>query len=267
MRFEPREAAEAVNYSKENPIREAVILLAGLALVGGVTFFSFGWVAEFAIARTPPSWEARLFGAFWDEADGEDDSGVQRLVDRLQRHWPDNPYAIRVQVADSPDVNAFALPGGLVMVTRGLLDQVESENELAFVLGHELGHFRHRDHLRIVGRELASQLAVSVVTGAVGASVDSLQMLRTVATRSFGRAQESEADRFALELVFREYGHLGGATDFFERLPDSGSALAREAARFLSTHPVSEDRVEELAEFGRERGWPAEGRLVPLKGR
>ena len=72
-------------------------------------------------------------------------------------------------------------------------------------------------------------------------------MLSIAATRSFGRTQESEADRFALELVFREYGHLGGATDFFERLPDSGSALARGAARFLSTHPVNEDRVEELA--------------------
>ena len=68
--------------------------------------------------------------------------GLQTLLDRVALHWPESPYAFHAVVWEASQPNAFALPGGWVAVTTGLLEGAGSENELAFVLGHELGHFR-----------------------------------------------------------------------------------------------------------------------------
>ena len=67
---------------------------------------------------------------------------TQLLVDRLAFHWGDAPYQFRVEIDDSDVANAMALPGGLIVVTEGLLDQVESENELAFVSGPRTRSFQ-----------------------------------------------------------------------------------------------------------------------------
>src|SRR4030095_7690097 len=90
-------------------------------------------------------------------------AAVQALVDRLAAHWSDCPYAFRAGVLDEPDPNALALPRGTILVARGLRARVASENELAQVLGHELGHYRARDHLRGLGRGLAAQFVLSAI--------------------------------------------------------------------------------------------------------
>lgn len=163
---------------------------------------------------------------------------------------------------DDDQLNAFAAPGGLILITTGLLDQVESENELAFVLGHELGHFRHRDHLRSMGRGLGASISLAFLSAMVGADVSSLGWLQELANLRFSRRQERLADDWGLELTAKRYGHVAGATDFFERLPRAESSLARGAESFLSSHPVSDDRIERLERLAAERGWRAQGVLT-----
>ena len=116
----------------------------------------------------------------------------------------------------------MALPGGLIVVTQGLLDQVESENELAFVLGHELGHFRNRDHLRALGRGVVISLFFAVVTGN---DVAGLGIKATDLTlRGFSREQETRADEFGLAIVHAEYGHVNQASRLFERWDEENGA-------------------------------------------
>jgi Zn-dependent protease with chaperone function len=136
-----------------------------------------------------------------------------------------------------------------MVVLGGLLSTVGSENELAFVLAHELGHFKHRDHLRALGRSLAWMTLLTAV--GVGGEFSSGLIVGsgTVVNQRFSQRQELAADRFAAELMQQTYGHVGGVTDFFGRpaLADGGS--------WFGTHPASRTRVRELEALVRERGW------------
>ena len=155
----------------------------------------------------------------------------------------------------------MALPGGLIIVTQGLLDDVSSENELAFVLGHELGHFRNRDHLRALGRGLVISLFLAAVTGGdvsgIGINV------ADVTLRGFSRKQESNADEFGLAVVYAEYGHVNEASRFFEKWADEDQA-GMIAGSYLSTHPRAGDRVAQLEELAVRQSWPVDGNVTPL---
>ncbi len=149
------------------------------------------------------------------------------------------------------------------MLTTGLLDGLESENELAMVLGHELGHYAGRDHLEGLGRGLALTLVVAVMSGA-GDIAGVATLAADLALRGHGREQERQADAYGLELVQAEYGHVAGAMAFFERLPDADGALADPLAQYLSTHPMSRERIDALGELARRSGWSRESDLEPF---
>lgn len=265
MKFEPRSVDHSVNVTRRHPLADAATLTLG---VGGALLaitFLLALFADTLVARISVEREMRWFGRLSPdtlvatEGNTPEARAAADLLARLTRHW-DSAYTLRVRISDDAAPNAFALPGGLIVVTRGLIDAVESENELAFVLAHEIGHFRNRDHLRGLGRAAAIGLVVGAMTsggsGGFGSSVAELTL------KAFGREQESDADQFALELVHAEYGHIADAWRFFERIEaryGSGSALVN----YLETHPLPGDRAGELRQYAQERGWPVEGTLTP----
>ncbi len=274
MEFRPRLPEEGINVSRTHPLREAFVLAGGVLALAALAVVLGAVAVDLLVPHIPARWEVRLFEALWtgtDEEDLDEDARRQRaalqaLVDRLAAHWPENPYRFRVSILEQSTPNALAFPGGLIGVTSGLLEQVETENELAFVLGHELGHFRHRHHMRSLGRGLLLSLVFSfALEGGGGTSAAQLlQLAPMLAERSFAREHEREADRFGLVLVYREYGHVAAAQDFFQRLSTPDSRLARELEGYLSTHPVSVDRIEALQTLAREQGWPTRGELRPF---
>jgi predicted Zn-dependent protease len=191
--------------------------------------------------------------------------GVAQLLERIARYWPENPYTLRVAIYEESTPNALAFPGGFIVVTTGLLDQVESENELAFVLAHELGHFHNRDHLRGIGRGVVFALALSAMGfSGTDAAAQLAALSGQLAARGFDRDQEGDADRFGLALVQQEYGHVAGALDFFERLPDPGSFVEKQIVHYLATHPLDDDRIEALRAQALARSWSQVGTVVPL---
>ena len=149
-----------------------------------------------------------------------------------------------------------------IVVTAGLLDEVESENELAFVLGHELGHYRNRDHLRALGRGLVFSLVFAVMTGRDASNIGI--NVADLALRSFNRRQELAADNFGLELVYTQYGHVGEAWRLFERWDDAEDSLL-DVVGYTSTHPQAGDRIKDLEELARSRGWPTTGGVTALR--
>jgi predicted Zn-dependent protease len=257
------------NVSPESPLAELATLAAGIALIG-LGLLCAAWLAVEGVVRwLPASVEERAFGASWNGAyAAEDDARVAELdalLRRLARHWPGHGYALHIAVTDAPEPNAFALPGGNLLVTSALLAQTGSENELAFVLAHELGHVAGRDPLRALGRGVLLGLALAALGGADGSALAG--SAAALGERAFSREQESAADRFALALVAAEYGHVQGATDFLRRLPDAGEAGAAErAAGWLATHPRSADRVAELDARARAEGYATTGVATPLAG-
>ena len=272
MKYTARLPSDGINVSKTDPRKEALFLVVGvgvclvvlLALISFSMDLLMGWVPFSWEIRAVDGWDQEMMTAAGVKAHAVDES-LQKLIDRLAVHWPDVPYRFRTGVTPETLPNAFALPGGAVVVTAGLLERVESENELAFILGHELGHFRNRDHLRGLGRQVVTALAMTVIGVAAGGGgvTDFMTIAHHVTDRRFSREQELAADRFGLEIVQREYGHVAGAEDFFKHLADEESVWVSRAASYLSTHPWSEGRMERLRRLAEGNGWSDQGNPKP----
>jgi predicted Zn-dependent protease len=259
----PRSPRDDVNHSSVHPLRELGVLLIGVGLGILVLIVVVGEAIDRIVPHVPASWETVLFPrVFSGEIDASVDpkrrARLARILARMATHWPENPYGLHLGIVDRDEPNAFALPGGNVLVTTGLIDEARSENELAFVLGHELGHFRNRDHLRGLSRGLVlTMLLASIVDEG---AIEFLTVAETLALRRYSREQESDADRFGLGLLHREYGHVAGATDFFARMPEPTGRMQRGTSAYVSTHPLGTARVEAIEAMASEQEWSLEGR-------
>lgn len=268
MEFKARIPKEGINVTEEHPLKEASILIVGLTMVFAAIAVLLIFFVDLVVPLIPAKAEAETLGAWIpddiDLLEGEDQVVLQQLVDRLAEHWPENPYNFRIGVFDGGAPNALALPGGLILVTSELLDELESENELALVLGHEIGHYRNRDHLRMLGRGVVLSLLMTVALGN-GNGLDLGNHVSELALNTFGREQESQADRFGLSLVHAEYGHVNGSWRFFERLAEQESEADR-LASYLTTHPASANRSDEIKDLASSQGWSIIGPLTPWEG-
>ena len=271
MKFDPSIPEDGINVSRTHPLRDALALVGGVAAISIAVAFAAAVAVDLVAPHIPIGLEVRLFSGWFDrgvEADEAVDpreQPLEKLLGRMVGHWPESPYAFEIAIWDTSEPNAVALPGGVIAVTDGLLENVESENELAFVLGHELGHFRNRDHLRGLGRGIAfSLLLVAVGVGGGSSAVELASLAGQFAQRGFDRDQEIEADRFGLALLAAEYGHVSGAEAFFEHLPELGGPLDGELASYYSTHPLNADRIQALRGTAHEMGWELRGEREPL---
>lgn len=267
MRFIARLPREGINVSHEHPLVDALTLTLGLAAILVVVVAVFMFFVDIVIFFVSPRTEARVFSK-WPVADlvapdyeHEDAAVLQRLVDRLANHAEQAGTTFRVGISEQSEPSALARPGGYIVVTRGLPDQAESENELAFVLAHEIAHFEHRDHLRQLGRGVALGLILAIVSGHDGGLVSNGVV--NVTAMSFGRKQESAADSRALELVFAEYGHVDQSWRFFERMGATGLPFEK-VGGYFATHPSFGDRVARLKLQATANGWPLTGTVIPL---
>jgi predicted Zn-dependent protease len=148
------------------------------------------------------------------------------------------PFEFQLMVATSEDVNAFALPGGFIVVNRGLLAAAESGEEVAAVLAHELSHVTLRHSTKRLAGSLGASAALAFVLGMVdlGAPAYTLAHLSGL---GYERDQEREADEAGLTLLMRAGISPIGMATFFER---SSSSLR--PPEIVSTHPDPGNRAE-----------------------
>jgi predicted Zn-dependent protease len=264
VKFTPKHIEGNVNVSKTHPLAELGWLVGGLVLLALIFYLSLGVSTDIAVAKIPVSAEVWLGEHFIGRMDALENESLQRLLqpllDSLPADSPLHEYHFQAQVVENEQINALALPGGHIVVFSGLLKQAESENEVAMVLAHELGHFAHRDHLRRLGRGLGLTVAAIILFGQDSAASDLASKFFLVSESHYSREQESAADRFGLELLVAGYGHAGGATDFFARVgKDAGSRIPY----LLASHPHPDDRVRELQELIAARGYRVDA-VIPL---
>lgn len=264
MKFTPKHIDENVNVSKTHPLAELAWLIAGLLLLTLVFYLALGVTSDLAVAKIPIKAELWLGESFLGSFEASENEPLrlrlQRLIDNLPADSPLRDYPFTVQLVESDEINALALPGGHIVVFSGLLEQAESENELAMVLAHELGHFAHRDHLSRLGRGLGLTVAAMLVFGENSSASNLASKLFLVTESHYSREQESAADRWGLDLLVASYGHAGGATDFFSRV---GTESKTRSPYLFASHPRPQDRVDELRELIADMGYRVEA-IVPL---
>jgi predicted Zn-dependent protease len=214
-----------------------------------VAYVGLGVVAEGVAAWVPTSWEARLPAPGWMARSGHEAgrTRAQTTLDRLLAASDLRPLPYRIVVIEAPAPNAFAIPGGTIGVTSGLLERVQSARGLAMVLAHELGHHHERDTVRRLGRGLLLYAPLALVLG------DSFPSLTVqLAEVRYSRAQERAADDFGLRLVHQAYGETAGALEFFEQVRRETSRGTGVWRRLAGTHPPTAERTQALEALARE---------------
>lgn len=222
-----------------------------LVTLGLLFWFGSDLIVGWAVARIPVEWEQKLGEAVYQDAlaketvlkEGSAVGAVQEMTRRLTDKIIDNPYKFQVSVVQSPVVNAFALPGGYVVVYTGLLKKAESGEEVAGVLSHELNHVMERHGLERMVKMLGLAAVVSILVGDQQGLIGLAKELGlNLATLKFGRAQETEADITGLRLLSDARIAPDGMIGFFERLSEKDKGRIE----LFSTHPMSAARAETL---------------------
>lgn len=174
---------------------------------------------------------------------------LARIAGRLLEATRQSDVKFTVTVLDSPDVNAFALPGGYVYVTRGILALANDENELAAVLAHEIAHVTLKHARARSNRKRTSQIVDRVVTGIFGADAETDQSVSRsrISLAAFSQRQELSADKEGISIAGRAGYQPQAAARFLAsmgRFASFASGTQEAGDDFLSSHPSTPDRIQ-----------------------
>jgi|GEM_PF-1720724 len=237
-------------------VRAAVTLGLITAVTVASLYVSIPRLARPIADAIPPQWESQLgrttsrtISQNWSYCEGVGLEEVDDLVARLTAKTQSN-YEIKVRVIDAEVMNAFAVPGGNIFITDELIEMMESPDELAGVMAHEIGHIVLRHPLEGMLSQMGVVLFLNMLTA--GSTGDILGLGATIAVVSYTREYETEADAFALELLQSVNIKTTGYAELFKRLDAMEKVAADEDVfgleSIMRTHPVSELRAQQAAE-------------------
>ena len=275
MKYTPKEIPEEVNVTKVHPLVNFGYLLGTVIVATLAVYFGVGLAANWLATRISPETEAHIGHYLAPSIQRQfgkpiaDDDRLQYLGELLVSLREDTTgIPLTVHLIESNVINAAALAGGHIFVTTGLLKAARSENELAFVLAHELGHVAARDSLKGLARAIPWAFLVTAVNISNGDLLSQSKIVTLTGKLNelhYSRKQESAADLYGLSAAMRRYGHGGHSLDFFKRLVEKhGERDKSQVYEYFSSHPLDHNRIEALQRVAREKGWSLEGDATSL---
>jgi Zn-dependent protease with chaperone function len=242
-------------------------LLAASAAVAAAVFIGVPMAAKPLADATPRAYEeqfgenvAAQIGLIWPKCEGSARAAeiLQPTVDRFAAA-AQSPFPVRLSIVDEEAPNAFALPGGRVMATSGLLRAVGDDQEAFLaVLAHEVGHVQARDGMQAFYRNAGIGLVLEVVTGGSGVAQQAVLLAGQLTQLRYSRRQESAADVAARDILLAEgldpaalaraFDAIEkGVADLAKNDEEAGparreSAVEKSVSTWLSSHPETEKR-------------------------
>ena len=219
-----------------------------LCLIGG--YYALIAIAKASIVAVPVSVDTKIGKLALESLELEGTrvtdkvvvDAVQEMVSRLEPHSELKGLTFEVRVMDSPEVNAFCLPGGKMVVYTGLLKKAKTAEQVAGVLSHEMAHAIKRHGLQRITESLGIVVAIELMIGDVGGLVAiGVELGKSAALTSYSREHEIEADLVGVRMLHAAALDPLELAGFFELLIDEGNDLPA-AMRCLSTHPEHEAR-------------------------
>ena len=264
MTYHSPQSSKNESESSSQIVTIVAMFLGGIIVV----YLLLNLLVNTLISLVPPGFEQKIGAViaptFEKEAvDSPQQKTLNQLLDRLEANLPSkqqesNQYNVLYIPNDT--VNALAIPGNKVIIYQGLLNEVESENELMMVLGHELGHFANRDHLRGLGKALVLRMTISYFLGDASIFQTLIsRSVRAISNAQFSQKQEKQADKFGLMLLDKTYAQVAGATDFFNKLGKKNKS----EFDFLASHPAPAKRVKEIKRIIKQKNYQV-GTITPL---
>jgi predicted Zn-dependent protease len=237
--------------------RLRLVLIAALASIGILTVL-YLWgipaLAAFVASRVPVSWEERLGRSVVKHlappamrcADTTRTRVIDEIITVLMTPFPTSPYTIRVIVVNDSTINAFAAPGGYIVLFRGLLEKTQTAEELAGVLAHELQHIFKHHVTRALIQHVSTGLLLAAITGDTSkATAYGLESARLLGILRYSRQSEEEADAAGMRMLLESGIDPKGMIAFYELLTKSTSETSS-ILKYLSTHPSTGDRIKNL---------------------
>ena len=166
---------------------------------------------------------------------------IARIADSRNLDW-------QFHIVDSPDVNAFAVPGGFIYMNRGLLERATNMAQVAGVLGHEIGHVTQRHSIKQMQKAQGTNiglLGVCIFTSMCNteAGTQLMGLGANVAMASFSRSDEDDADRVAVGYMVRAGIDPTGIPEMFQILLDERQAKPEGLETWFRSHPLEESRI------------------------
>ena len=222
-----------------------VLVLSPLLLVL-IFWWQSEWIVGWVVERISPETEQKLGKLVFAQVEAstpliKDGAALDAIRDIGTRLTAGSPYTYHWYIAKDPMINAFAMPGGYVVVNAGLIQAADNAEEVAGVLAHEVQHVERRHSLKGLVQNLGWSAAISLALGQIRA--DAWAGVATqLGSLKFGRDYEIEADVLGLAALHKARIDANGMLRFFEKLQQKDEA----AITLLSTHPATADRLAAL---------------------
>ena len=246
------------------PILLTALLLSGCAtnpVTGEQDFVTLSEEQEIAQGKQYHQTIIAQYGVYGDPE-------LQAYVDRIGQELAAKSHRAHLEfhftLLDTPDINAFALPGGYVYITRGIMAYLDNEAELAGVLGHEIGHVTARHSVRQQSGQLATGLLNVLITAATGSETLSQlgNQVSTAFIRGYGRNHELEADRLGAQYLQRTGYNPEIMLNVIGVLKDQELYEITQAKKenrqpniyhgVYSTHPENDDRLQTVVRAAKD---------------
>ena len=243
-------------FHPQRALRLFLWIAGGLVILAGLIYLTLNFAPQRLAVLLPDAWSKRVgeqmeASLVRNAKVCQTPGGVKAIATMLARLAEGNPDMppLRVRIYDIPIMNAFALPGGHIVLTRGLLREASEPDEVAGVLAHEIGHVAHHHPEAQMIRIAGMQVLISVATGTSGGTnTSSLAGLAAILKST--RDAEREADAYAVATLSATRIDPMALKRFFEKIlkeegRSPGGAFANLGTIF-STHPVTIDRIDQI---------------------
>lgn len=248
MEYSNPELPEGINTSQSSPLKEFAILTFGVIGVILLLVTLLIVIVDYFADKIPFEWEQGV--PLERVIDTKGNQHLPEYIDQLSRNvinkmsLPEG-MEITVHYVNDDLVNAFATLGGHIVLYRGLLEKLNSEDELAMVIAHEVAHVKYRHPILSASHVVVVGVVLSLIGSSSGDDVISNLLGTTgmVSLMKYSRDYEYEADADAINALISLYGHADGAIDLFGVFKsEMGKAQPLE---FLSTHPLTGNRISQ----------------------
>ncbi len=230
------------------------LFFAFIISAAALLFIGYKTVPPLLVKFIPVQEEIKWGNQFYESilSDKEIDISATELVKKITEHYSmSNQYPITVAVVKDSTVNAFALPGGHIVVYSGIICTMKHPDELFALLGHEATHVNQRHSLQMMLTNITSSYLLSIITsdfnGLGSTLIGNANLLREL---GYSRKLEAEADWKGQEIMIQNKVNPAGMTQLMEALQAAYSDKGNWS--FLRSHPVTKDRISESKKFSQQ---------------
>ncbi|MBK6698867.1 MAG: M48 family metallopeptidase [Saprospiraceae bacterium] len=225
-------------------------IIAGFVLLLGCTYYyALPSLNQWAARRTPKEWEIKMGNTAIQQflANEREDVKKSYIINQFFDSLEiSSSYPIKLYVLNDSIINAFAMPGGHIVVCKGILDRMCSYQELVGLLGHEFAHIEKQHSLKTIYQSVSSYLMISLIFGDLtGIAAIFVEQANNIKNLSYSRSFELEADQEGLRLMLERNINPQGILDLFNILKSTHTDNQLQSS-FFSTHPLTEERIQKI---------------------